>query len=721
MKIHFYGLAVGTLLMIVGMLISGEKVTAKPAEHYSLYPPAYQGVDETACANPANPVVAENCLPGTDDWYAEQIGAIEGYASTPSVNKGERVGFFINTTAARFDIYIYRSGYYGGLGGRLIQTIPNIEGKSQPACYEEYDTGLISCANWTETYGLDIPTEWLSGVYIAKLVRQDSGDENYIMFIVRDDERDSDILFQSSTTTFQAYNGYKGRSVYPAGERNACPTITEETRATAVSSNRPYLPQLFLDNYNVYSHGEFAMAYWLESQGYNVTYQANEDTHRSGKVGESNELLDHKVFLSVGHDEYWSQEMRDAITQARDAGVHIGVFSSNTGYWRVRFEPDPITGEPDSTMITYKTTQSGPADPSGIHTGTWRDPNGANNPENALLGSMYIGDNNTRSFPVRVSSEYAGDSIYRHTELPDMPSGSYVNLGKKLIGWEWDGVVDNGLSPEGLEIVAESPVNGEILSMENGRNKYLGVQITNVQMTRYVAESGAIVFNAGTNRWSLGLISYGGVWFEANPLVQQITYNLLADMDVQPTTPAATLILDGDTSGRVIPIEQGGELFTDDGVTPTISNITVTPNEDGATFTWDTDLETNGQIWLARTSGLVNGWSINILEDYTRQHQLTIGGFEPNTTYYYHIVSSDPGERTVVSEEGSFTTLQASGIGKRLRLAAEPIYYPVRCWVIANRTTAIILAAGIGIVALLLIWRGFVWLRRRRSSVRVGG
>lgn len=714
MKIRFYGLAAGTLLLAVGMLISGQVLAATPTEQYSLPPLTYQGINENACANPANPVVAENCLPGTADWYAKQIGGIEGYASSPSVNKGERIGFFINTLAARFDIYIYRSGYYGGLGGRLIQTIPNLEGKSQPGCYQTYDTGLVSCANWTESYGMTIPDTWLSGIYVAKLVRTDSRDENYILFTVRDDERDSEILFQSSTTTFQAYNGYAGRSVYPAGERNACPTITRETRAVAVSTNRPFLPQFFLDNYNVYSHGEFAMVYWLESQGYDVTYQVNEDTHRSGKAGEVNELLNHKVFLSVGHDEYWSQEMRDAVTQARDAGVNIGIFSSNTGYWRVRFENDPITGEADSTMVTYKTTQSGPADPSGIHTGTWRDPGGANDPENALLGIMYVGDNNTRSFPVRVSSEYVDDTIYRHTELRTIPEGSYVNIGTNLVGWEWDAVVDNGLTPEGLEIVSETPINGELLSMENGRNKYLGIQNTHMHMIRYTAPSGAIVFNAGTNRWTLGLISYGSLWFEANPLVQQITYNILADMGVQPTTPAASLILDSDTSGRVISIEQGGELFTDDGTIPVISNITVTPNEEGASFTWDTDLATNGQIWLSTDPNEISGWSINTLTDYTQQHQLTIGGFESSTTYHYRIVSSDAGERTAISEAGSFTTLPGGSLGKRLRLAAEPIYYPIRCWVVANQTTAIIAAIVVGIVLVLLARQGIIWWQRRR-------
>src|SRR6185369_9358911 len=114
-----------------------------------------------------------------------------------------------------------------------------------------------------------------------------------------------------------------------------------------------------MSEYNLYFHGEYPMVSWLEQQGYDVTYSTNLDTHRSGKKGEHNELLDHKIFLSSGHDEYWSQEMHDAVLEARDAGVNLAFFSSNVSYWRIRFEDDPLTGQPDRTMVTYKTTQSG--------------------------------------------------------------------------------------------------------------------------------------------------------------------------------------------------------------------------------------------------------------------------------------------------------------------------------------------------------------------------
>ena len=71
----------------------------------------------------------------------------------------------------------------------------------------------------------------MSGIYFAKLVRTDGGGSSHVTFIVRDDDGHSDVLFQTSDTTWQAYNQYGGNSLYvgsPAG------------RAYKVSYNRPF-------------------------------------------------------------------------------------------------------------------------------------------------------------------------------------------------------------------------------------------------------------------------------------------------------------------------------------------------------------------------------------------------------------------------------------------------------------------------------------------------
>jgi hypothetical protein len=707
-----YGYLILLMLVILMSAMSGYKLFAK--DTLSLDSPML--VSEADCANPSNPIVAENCLPGTDEWLQVQdLNDVEGFASANSVNIGESIDFFVDSHAAPFTINLYRTGYYGGHGARLVMTLNDVQVHPQPACFQDFSTGLSTCSTWSRSYSLKIPTDWVSGVYIAKLVRSDTGGTSYILFVVRDDSSKSQMLYQVSTSTYQAYNIYGGKSVYLSGSNNACNTVAGTTEAVKVSLNRPYQARLFADNYNVYSHGDFAMTYWLESQGYDVTYLTSEDTHRFGKQGATNLILKHKVFLSVGHDEYWSQEIRDALTQARDAGVNLAFFSSNVGYWRTRYEPDPVTVQPDRILVVYKTTSTGVDDPSGTSTGTWRDPKGANKPENELVGSMYVGDNNTRSFPLRVSPEYAQNSIYRHTDLQSIPAGSYVNIGHNLIGWEWDNAFDNSVSPKGLEILASTPVNGEVL-LDAGK-EYSTVQAAHANVVRYVAPSGAIVFAAGTNRWTLGLTSFeaGASWFEANPLIQQMTYNLFADMGVNPATPASTLVLDGDTSGKSIPIEMGGVLVSEaDAKAPTVSNITVNTDAAQAAFQWSTDVETNAQIWFSQSPDQINSWSNQTQGDYTTNHALMVSDLHPATTYYYKIVVSSKDESQTISETGSFQTAKGS-LTSQVTAIGQKVYYPVRCWALGNTTAATVIGIGIVLLIGLVIGLGIrmVWKRRK--------
>ncbi len=327
------------------------------------------------CAHPQNPIVAENCRQGTEDWVVRKNSfSILGFASSMSVNKGETVQFYIDTPSPQFNIIIFRLGYYSGMGGRLIETFPDIPGGKQPICQVNYSTGLTSCSNWSSSITLVIPVDWTSGIYLAKLVQKDSGGENYIIFAVRDDDSHSDILYQQSVITHEAYNNYGGKSLY-SDNSNECSTVTGINRAVEVSFDRPY--DAPMGDPSTFFKAEFPMVRWLEAQGYWVSYSTDLDTVHSGRQGSHNALLDHKVFLSVGHDEYWSAEMRSAVTTARDAGINIGIFSGNTSFWDVRFTPDPWSGKADQTMVAYKTVENAEPDPSGIPTSSWRDPLGA--------------------------------------------------------------------------------------------------------------------------------------------------------------------------------------------------------------------------------------------------------------------------------------------------------------------------------------------------------
>ncbi|HEX2908929.1 MAG TPA: N,N-dimethylformamidase beta subunit family domain-containing protein [Phototrophicaceae bacterium] len=666
------------------------------------------------CEAPANSVVAENCQAGTDDWrITSDVFGIEGYVSLESVTAGDTLEFFVNTTAPAFDLYIYRSGYYGGLGGRLVETIENLAGVQQVPCDVDAATGLITCSRWAASYRLTIPQEWVSGIYIGKLVRRDNGGENQILFVVRDDERASDILYQMSTTTYQAYNGYGGKSIYNfnSGE---CPTVSENARAVKTSMNRPYGSMIgSVFNPNIYDYVEYPLVHWLESQGYDVTYSTNLDTHRSGLPNAKNALLSHKLFVSSGHDEYWTQEMRNAVTAARDAGVNLAFFSSNVAYWRIRLENDPITGKADSVMVGYKTTESGQPDPV-MATGTYRDPAGVNNPENELVGIQYMGDNGQIFFPVRVTTEQGQDRIYRNTGLDAMPANTYINLGKNLVGWEWDQVVDNGHTPDGLTILAESPSYGAKL-MDAGR--YYDVSTNVSHITRYTAPSGATVFATGTNQFSWGLAIV-----EPNPIIQQMVYNVFADMGIQPATPAETLIIDGATDGQTPQLDQASFISNAiDNQAPVISNIQVNAREFEATVQWETDVPTSGQVWVRVAADSADQdvfpppplIGVQASHTDTRlQHELTFGGLERGANYTLQLISADEMGHVVITEPVNFSA-DTGGTTGQIRMLFKPIIRATRCLYDTNPAAVISLAVG-GLVLALVMGGSIVFMLRRR-------
>jgi hypothetical protein len=156
------------------------------------------------CSNPANPIVAENCLPGNPDseWDVSTKNAgdptIQGFASDISVNQGGTVFFKISTPATAYTINIYRMGYYGGMGARKVAIIsPSVPlPQKQPACITDATTKLFDCGNWGVSASWQVPAIATSGIYFAHLVRTDTGGDSHIVFIVRNDSSHSAVLYQ---------------------------------------------------------------------------------------------------------------------------------------------------------------------------------------------------------------------------------------------------------------------------------------------------------------------------------------------------------------------------------------------------------------------------------------------------------------------------------------------------------------------------------------------
>ena len=365
----------------------------------------------------SNPIVQENQLPGNpaSDWDLTGPNAtnIEGFATDISVNRGQTVSFKINTNSANYRIDIYRLGYYGGLGGRKVASSVASAGLStasilhmpsvQGAPFSDSSIGLVDAGNWSVSASWAVPSTAVSGVYLAKMTRQDgTSGQSHMVFIVRDDGNPHDIVFQTSDTTWHAYNGWGGFNFYGGGA-----TLSNDGRAVKVSYNRPFATRDGVGTYagpQDFVFGvEFAAIRWLEANGFDVCYIAGVDTDRNGS-GANSQLLNKKVFLSVGHDEYWSGQQRANVEAARAAGVHLAFWSGNEVFWKTRYEASAVTtdGSPTAnrTLVCYKETRQDavfdPQDPPTC-TCTWRDPRfsppgDAGRPENALTGTIFMVD-----------------------------------------------------------------------------------------------------------------------------------------------------------------------------------------------------------------------------------------------------------------------------------------------------------------------------------------
>jgi hypothetical protein len=451
----------------------------------------------------SNATLLENLRTGTTAWQLSlpaMAHEIEGYASRTSVNLGEPLAFFVRTNEPGFDLEIFRLGWYAGKGGRLMLPRVLLKSVAQPTPVVDTTTGLLECS-WKKSYLLFIPPDWTSGVYLAKLTTSISRREQYIIFVVRDDSRHSDVFFKVAFATYQAYNNWGGKSVYASNS-------TANDPARKVSFNRPFADGFGAGRFFTY---EIDMLRFLERNGYDVTYCTNIDVHDDIKLS-----LTHRALISVGHDEYWSFAERRHTEIARDRGVSLGFFGANAVYWQVRYEPSTLNAVPHRTLVAYKSfaVREDPyyqqAATRPYSTIRFRD---LGRPEDALIGVMY-----NAVWPVDTDLEVKDASSWVY-------AGTGLRAGDRipgLVGYEVD------------EIFGDQPANTILLArtLVVGRNMNQGFS----DMTVYTADSGATVFATGTQQWSWGLDAFDPPWQpdhgratrESSDVAQRITSNVLS-------------------------------------------------------------------------------------------------------------------------------------------------------------------------------------------------
>ena len=478
-----------------------------------------------------NPITCENSKPGTPEsvWNIQGYGdlSIQGFATDISVNVGSTVHFKIDTPASQYRIDIYRIGYYGGNGARLQATVASVAGQSQPACARDSGTGLVDCGNWAESASWVVPGDAVSGVYIAHLVRTDGTQgESHIPFVVRNDVSHSALLFQTSDTTWQAYNQYGGNSLYVGGPGS------NPGRAYKVSYNRPFTTRGDGPE-DAFFNAEYPMVRWLERNGYDVSYMSGVDSDRLGA-----RITQHKTFLSVGHDEYWSGNQRGNVEAARDAGTNLAFLSGNEVFWKTRWEQGS-DGTPYRTLVCYKDTHSAvKLDQSGTWTGTWRDPRGAaydaGRPENALTGQLFRVNYGTTA--ITVPAQYGKLPLWRNTDIAALPADAEALLPLGTLGYEWDENFNGSQPPGSIDLSATTLAGAQILDRNDPGSLYVDGEATH-HLNIYRAASGAFVFGAGTVQWSWGLDErHDRDSVPTDVRMQQATANLFADLGAQAAT-----------------------------------------------------------------------------------------------------------------------------------------------------------------------------------------
>jgi hypothetical protein len=458
---------------------------------------------------------AENDRAGTRDWLLKNTRVdpktryrcpwVEGYCSHTSLRAGDTLSVMVSTNPpSPFVLDLYRLGYYRGRGARHLLRLGPFKGKVQPD--PRVGKERLRQCTWEPATKLVIPRDWPSGVYLGKLTAEKEKLQSYIIFIVRDD-RPCDFLFQCSDTTWSAYNRWPSQfSLYDDGKKQ-----WYWGPGVRVSWDRPYgkycqvLDAPLSQGSGEFLLWEFPLAFWMEKQGYDVSYVSNVDTHTDPKG-----LLRTRGWLSVGHDEYWSLEMFEHVKGAVAAGVNVAFLSGNTCCGVLKFFPG-AGGAPN--RVISRVGQYGPIQEEAVKAGfpELRElkHNGPN--EATLIGAR-------STFPVTGGADWVCVKprhwLFRGT---GMKEGEGI---PGLVGWEWHG--DPADIP-GLEVVAR------------GKVKSRGATGTYTS-TIYPGPKGNLVFNGATIWWADGLSAPPGYQHPSahgarpngpDPRVQRITANLL--------------------------------------------------------------------------------------------------------------------------------------------------------------------------------------------------
>lgn len=463
----------------------------------------------------SNAIVTENQNTGSSGWDFRSQPAttqIQAYADKLSLDPGQTINFFVSTQSGgtTYTVNIYRLGWYGGTGGCLKSTSSGRTGVAQ-GYWNDSNTTLNNCptaivdnttklleAGWTSTDSWSVPTSACTGIYVA-MFTDANGYSTVTTFVVRGNTNAAYVVVQPDTTDC-AYNKWGSNSLY-----------SNVGVAVKASFNRP-ISRTPVDGIGgplgTYAF-EIPAIHWLERMGYDLSYISDIDLHATANI-----LQTHQAYISLGHDEYWTYEMRAAVEAALASGIGLAFFGANACYWQCRLEAD-ASSNANRTVTCYK-VQSSLAnlanDPQyGVNnakvTTQWRDAL-LQRPENQLIGIMFYDNTSAGNQPFTIDAN-ANSPFLTGTGLVN--GSSY---GSDLTGYEWDNNVLSPPCPNNLNVIGTSSITGVSHPPGYGNT------------TTYVASSGALVFASGSLAWTWGLDTFR--WDGTAPAVVPGMQSLLA-------------------------------------------------------------------------------------------------------------------------------------------------------------------------------------------------
>jgi len=421
------------------------------------------------------------------------------------------------------------------------------------------DQVAIDGCSWEPTLAIRIDEAWTTGYHLVEMATPD-GDTAEAFFVVRPTEA-GDALLVLSTSTWAAYNDWGGPSFYTGGHHSSQLRPLPTGFLVKPDPGRyrmAHFPEMSRDerrahfaDHSIWSSAagwanwEYLFVSWAERNGLSLDYATSGDLHTEADL-----LAPYRLYLSVGHDEYWSAAMRDHVESWVDDGGHAVFLSGNTAFWQIRYE-----GHQDHRVVGYKLDYEqdpvmGTEAEATVAT-MWSDPL-VGRPEAEMTGVTFTrgGYAHTNNAPKGTGGYTVWRPEHWAFEGLQLRAGDILGGDPVIVGYECDGcelqlvdgrpvAVGSGGTPSSFEVLGTAPAHlwetaegapglpdtyvGEL----NWVARRLGGDDTPEVRERFAhghAVMGAFrrgrgsVFTVGCTDWAYGL---------SDPAVAQVTRNVI--------------------------------------------------------------------------------------------------------------------------------------------------------------------------------------------------